>query len=216
MTETHVHVVGYHWNCVDELVLIAGPKPLLTELGIHLGLESWDIPWLSFVGEGMLKNYWCWKNSITTISRIHPTEEIVFSMISMHERALGMSWNHSLLSDGMDICSKLPLRDSSCTCKERTFEEIYNTYEKTLDISSDREWMCRSVWCADKKEESSNGMLRSTMTHVLKDLCVLSRPDSKSSLGSSYQATFYGHFHLVRKRISILVNLYDGRNSISR
>ena len=141
----------------------------------------------------------------------------MFSMISMHERALGMSWNHSLLSDGMDICSKLPLRDSSCTCKERTFEEIYNTYEKTLDISSDREWMCRSVWCVDKKEEESfTGMLRSTMTHVLKDLCVLSRPDSKSSLGSSCQATFCGHLHLVRKRISILVNLYDGENSISR
>ena len=93
---------------------------------------------------------------------------------------------------------------------------LLKRYEKTLDISSDREWMCRSVWCVDKKEESSNGMLRSTMTHVLKDLCVLSRPDSKSSLGSSDQATFCGHFHLVRKRISILVNLYDGRNSISR
>ena len=63
MTETHVHVVGYHWNCVDELVLIAGPKPLLTELGIHI------LDWR--VGISLDYLLWgkeCWK--ITDVGRI--------------------------------------------------------------------------------------------------------------------------------------------------
>ena len=35
-----VYVVGYRWNSRDELVLMVGPKPLLTEIGIHYKLES--------------------------------------------------------------------------------------------------------------------------------------------------------------------------------
>ena len=32
--------MGYHLNCLDEPVFIAGSKPLLNEFGIHLRLES--------------------------------------------------------------------------------------------------------------------------------------------------------------------------------
>ena len=37
---THIKLVGYCWNGFDELVFMAGPKPLLTELGIHHSSES--------------------------------------------------------------------------------------------------------------------------------------------------------------------------------
>ena len=32
--------MGYHLNCLDEPVFMAGPKPLRTEFGIHHGFES--------------------------------------------------------------------------------------------------------------------------------------------------------------------------------
>ena len=32
--------MGYHLNCLDELVFMAGPKPMQTEFGIHQRLES--------------------------------------------------------------------------------------------------------------------------------------------------------------------------------
>ena len=35
--------MGYHLNCLDERVFIAVSKPLLTEFGIHLRLESCDM-----------------------------------------------------------------------------------------------------------------------------------------------------------------------------
>ena len=38
--ETHIWVVGYHLNRLDEPVLMAVPKPMLTEFGIHYRLES--------------------------------------------------------------------------------------------------------------------------------------------------------------------------------
>ena len=42
--------MGYRLNRLDEPVFIAGSKPLLTEFGIHLSLESCD-----FVMQGHLK-----------------------------------------------------------------------------------------------------------------------------------------------------------------
>ena len=38
----NVEAVGYRSNCLDEPVFMAGPKPMLTEFGIHHGLESCD------------------------------------------------------------------------------------------------------------------------------------------------------------------------------
>ena len=38
--DTYLYVVGYHLNCLDELVFIAVSKPLVTVFGIHLRLES--------------------------------------------------------------------------------------------------------------------------------------------------------------------------------
>ena len=38
--ETHIQVVGYRLNRLDEPIFIAVSKPLLTEFGIHLRLES--------------------------------------------------------------------------------------------------------------------------------------------------------------------------------
>ena len=35
--------MGYHLNSLDEPVLIAGAKPLLTEFGIYLRLESCEL-----------------------------------------------------------------------------------------------------------------------------------------------------------------------------
>ena len=45
--ETHIQAVGYRFNRLAGPVFIAGPKPLLTEFGIHQRLEScycflWD------------------------------------------------------------------------------------------------------------------------------------------------------------------------------
>ena len=42
MTDTHLQVVEYCLNRLDELVFMAGPKPMLTEFGIHQILESCD------------------------------------------------------------------------------------------------------------------------------------------------------------------------------
>ena len=33
--ETHIYSVGYLWNPLDKPVLMAVPKPLLIEIGIH-------------------------------------------------------------------------------------------------------------------------------------------------------------------------------------
>ena len=38
-----MYVVGYHWNLLDEPVIVAGSKPMLTEFGIHHTLESCDL-----------------------------------------------------------------------------------------------------------------------------------------------------------------------------
>ena len=38
--DTHIYVVGYHLNCLDEPVYLAVSKPLLTEFGIHHRLDS--------------------------------------------------------------------------------------------------------------------------------------------------------------------------------
>ena len=38
--ETHKYVVGYRLNRLDESVLMAVPKPMQTEFGIHHRLES--------------------------------------------------------------------------------------------------------------------------------------------------------------------------------
>ena len=35
-----LHVVGYHLNCLDEPVFMAGPKPVRTKFGIPHRLES--------------------------------------------------------------------------------------------------------------------------------------------------------------------------------
>jgi len=35
-----IQVVKYHWTRLDDPIIMAGPKPLLTELGIHHSLES--------------------------------------------------------------------------------------------------------------------------------------------------------------------------------
>ena len=38
-----IWVVGHRLNCLDEPVLMAVPKPMLTEVGIHYRLESCDV-----------------------------------------------------------------------------------------------------------------------------------------------------------------------------
>ena len=38
--DTHIEVVGYCFNRLDEPVFMAVSKPLLTEFGIHRGMES--------------------------------------------------------------------------------------------------------------------------------------------------------------------------------
>ena len=35
--------MGYYLNRLDEPVFMAGPKPMLTEIGIHYRLESCDL-----------------------------------------------------------------------------------------------------------------------------------------------------------------------------
>ena len=53
--------MGYHLNCPDEPVFITGPKPMLTEFGVHHGFESCAV--LLFLAKRITLNLFPNKNT---------------------------------------------------------------------------------------------------------------------------------------------------------
>ena len=85
--DTHINVVGYHLNRLDEPAFMAGPKPMRTEFGIDQRLESCEALYKLPSGKNSPRN--ARKCSLPSLSVPSSPFKVSFVVSPLSE-----TWNH--------------------------------------------------------------------------------------------------------------------------